>query len=86
MTQIAPSEKQKTRTSTSWTRSRLAAAMKRWGYASLVELQRDAVARPDWFWWAALDDLGITFTTPRTDYTSTTAPGRRFRDGSLAGS
>jgi acetyl-CoA synthetase len=58
-------------------RSRLAAAMTRWGYGSLAELQRDAVDRPDWFWRAALDDLGVTFTTPWTDYVDTTA-GRAF--------
>ena len=58
-------------------RSRLAAAMKRWGYASLAELQRVAVAKPDWFWRAALDDLGVTFTTPWTDLVDTSG-GRAF--------
>ena len=49
-------------------RSRLAAAMKRWGYGSLEALHRDSVDKPDWFWRAALDDLGVTFTTPWTSY------------------
>jgi acetyl-CoA synthetase len=38
--------------------------MKRWGYASLVDLHRDSIDKPDWFWRAALDDLGISFATP----------------------
>lgn len=45
-------------------RSRLAAAMKRWGYDDLAALHRDSVDKPDWFWRVALDDLGIAFTTP----------------------
>ena len=49
-------------------RSRLAAAMKRWGFDSLEALHKDSVDKPDWFWRAALDDLGMTFTTPWTSY------------------
>ena len=40
-------------------RSRLAAAMKRWGIASLAELHRASVDRPEWFWPAAAEDLSI---------------------------
>lgn len=40
-------------------RSRLAAAMKRWGFSSLEEFHRASVDRPDWFWAAAAEDLGI---------------------------
>jgi acetyl-CoA synthetase len=54
-------------------RSRLAAAMKRWGYETLEALHRDSVDRPDWFWRASLDDLGVTFTTPWTDYIDVSA-------------
>jgi acetyl-CoA synthetase len=58
-------------------RSRLAGAMKRWGYASLADLQRDAVDKPEWFWRVALDDLGVTFTTLWTGYVDISA-GRAF--------
>lgn len=40
-------------------RSRLARAMKRWGFNSLEELHRASVDRPEWFWPAAAEDLGI---------------------------
>src|SRR5689334_567272 len=40
-------------------RSRLAAAMKRWGFTSLEALHRASVDRPEWFWPAAAEDLGI---------------------------
>src|ERR671935_2541431 len=40
-------------------RSRLAAAMKRWGFSSLEELHRASVDRPEWFWPAAAEDLGV---------------------------
>jgi acetyl-CoA synthetase len=40
-------------------RSRLARAMKRWGFDSVEALHRAAVERPDWFWPAAAEDLGI---------------------------
>ncbi|RZL91605.1 MAG: acyl-CoA synthetase [Variovorax sp.] len=42
-------------------RSRLAAAMKRWGFSSLQEFHRASVDKPDWFWPAAAEDLGIAF-------------------------
>ena len=40
-------------------RSRLAAAMKRWGFASLEEFHAASVDQPEWFWPAAAEDLGI---------------------------
>lgn len=54
-------------------RSRLARAMKRWGYASLADLHRDSIEKPEWFWRAALDDLGIVFTQPWTAVADTSA-------------
>jgi len=33
--------------------------MKRWGFESLEQLHRASVDRPDWFWPAAAEDLGI---------------------------
>lgn len=40
-------------------RSKLAAAMRRWGFASLEEFHAASVDRPDWFWPAAAEDLGV---------------------------
>lgn len=40
-------------------RSRLAAAMKRWGFSTLEDLHRASVDKPEWFWPAAAEDLGI---------------------------
>lgn len=40
-------------------RSRLAAAMKRWGFDSLETFHAASVERPDWFWPAAVEDLEI---------------------------
>jgi acetyl-CoA synthetase len=40
-------------------RSRLAAAMKRWGFERIEDFHRASVDRPDWFWPAAAEDLGI---------------------------
>lgn len=40
-------------------RSRLARAMKRWGFDSVEALHRASVERPEWFWPAAAEDLGI---------------------------
>ncbi|MEY4100236.1 MAG: hypothetical protein RL300_1407 [Pseudomonadota bacterium] len=40
-------------------RSKLAAAMKRWGFSSLEEFHAASVDRPDWFWPAAAEDLGV---------------------------
>ena len=45
-------------------RSRLAAAMLRWGYDSLEDLHRASIDAPETFWPKALDDLGVAFTTP----------------------
>ncbi|WP_326536610.1 AMP-binding protein [Pseudorhodoferax sp.] len=42
-------------------RSRLARAMQRWGLADLPALHRASVERPDWFWPAAAEDLGVAF-------------------------
>ncbi len=54
-------------------RSRLAAAMHSWGYDDLTQLHRASVDKPDWFWRAALEDLGITFTAPWTTYRDASA-------------
>ena len=45
-------------------RSRLLAAMQRWGYATVEELHRASVDDPEWFWRAVVEDLGVTFTEP----------------------
>ena len=45
-------------------RSRLFAAMQRWGYATLEELHKASVDNPEWFWTAVVDDLDVTFTEP----------------------
>lgn len=45
-------------------RSRLAAAMRRWGYDSLDALHRHSIDEPEEFWRNALDDLGVAFSTP----------------------
>ena len=56
-----------------WTRSRLAKAMKTWGYDSLEALHRASVDKPDWFWPAACEDLGVTFTTQPTAWVDESA-------------
>ena len=45
-------------------RSRLAKAMKRWGYDDLASLHRDSVDQAEAFWRRAIDDLGIDFSSP----------------------
>ncbi|MFS4107810.1 AMP-binding protein [Streptomyces sp. PD-S100-1] len=45
-------------------RSRLLTAMRRWGYGTLEELHRASVEDPEWFWRAAVEDLGIDFARP----------------------
>ncbi len=40
-------------------RSRLAQAMQRWGFADLAQFHAASVERPEWFWPAAAQDLGI---------------------------
>ena len=42
-----------------YARSRLAAAMQRWGVSTLEELHTASVNKPEWFWPAAAQDLGI---------------------------
>ena len=58
-------------------RSRLAAAMKRWGFNTLEEFHTASVDKPDWFWPAAAEDLEIplrgTIRTVRNE-----ADGRVF--------
>jgi len=58
-------------------RSRLAAAMRKWGYDGLSDLHRASIDDPEWFWRAALDDLGVTFSTPWSRFVDTSA-GRPF--------
>ncbi|MFJ5875409.1 MULTISPECIES: AMP-binding protein [unclassified Streptomyces] len=45
-------------------RSRLLRAMRRWGHDTIENLHRASVDDPEWFWRAAVEDLGITFTKP----------------------
>jgi acetyl-CoA synthetase len=45
-------------------RSRLLAAMRRWGHADLAALHRASVTDPEGFWRDAVDDLGIAFDAP----------------------
>ncbi len=40
-------------------RSRMAAALQRWGFSSMEDFHRASVDRPEWFWPAAAEDLGI---------------------------
>jgi len=54
-------------------RSRLAKAMARWDYTSLEDLHRDSIEKPDWFWRAALDDLGISFSTDWNEFRNESA-------------
>jgi acetyl-CoA synthetase len=48
-------------------RSRLAKAMRRWGFDSLADLHRHSIDDPASFWAKALDDLGVVFSTPWTN-------------------
>lgn len=45
-------------------RSRLAQAIKRWGFSDIEQFHRASVDRPDWFWPAAAEDLGIPLRGP----------------------
>ncbi|WP_254205354.1 AMP-binding protein [Nocardia alni] len=45
-------------------RSRLLTAMAKWGYRGLAELHRASVDEPEWFWRAAVEDLGVEFAEP----------------------
>jgi len=58
-------------------RSRLAKAMKKWGYDDLAALHRASVDKREWFWRAASEDLGVTFTTSPTAVVDESA-GRLF--------
>lgn len=64
-------------------RSRLLAAAGRWGVAGgsptavLAELQRRSIDEPEWFWPAAVDDLGVEFEVPFTQAKDDSA-GREF--------
>ena len=48
-------------------RSRLARAMKRWGFESLAELHAFSIDQPAAFWADAIEDLGIAFAEPWTE-------------------
>ena len=58
-------------------RSRLASAMKRWGFSTIEELHRASVERPDWFFAAAAADLGIPLRGEKTSVRDESA-GRAF--------
>ena len=45
-------------------RSRLLTAMTTWGYGSLAALHRASIDDPEWFWRAAIHDLGVEFAEP----------------------
>ena len=45
-------------------RSRLLAAMRRWGFDSFDAMHRASVQDPEWFWRALVDDLDVRFTRP----------------------
>ncbi|MER6667223.1 AMP-binding protein [Amycolatopsis japonica] len=47
-------------------RSRLLAALRRWGFAGVDDLNRRAIADPEWFWREVVDDLGVEFAEPFT--------------------
>lgn len=48
-------------------RSRLARAMKRWGFQNLAQFHAATVERPAWFWRAAVEDLDVPLAgEPRT--------------------
>lgn len=46
------------------TRSRLLAAIRRWGHADLDAMQRTSVADPETFWRAVVEDLDVEFAEP----------------------
>ena len=45
-------------------RSRLRAFINQYGFASFEELLNKAAQSPEWFWGAAVKDLGLEFYTP----------------------
>jgi acetyl-CoA synthetase len=58
-------------------RSRLLAFLRRAGEPDLEALHKRAIAEPEWFWRAVVDDLGIEFSEPFTRVLDTSA-GREF--------
>jgi acetyl-CoA synthetase len=52
-------------------RSRLARAMKTWGFGDLVALHRYSVDEPEQFWRKAVDDLGLEFMEPWREFIDT---------------
>jgi acetyl-CoA synthetase len=42
----------------------MAAALQRWGFSSMEDFHRASVDRPEWFWPAAAEDLGIPLRGP----------------------
>lgn len=52
-------------------RSRLAKAMKAWGFDDLAELHRYSVDHPAEFWAKAVDGLGVSFSTPWSEFIDT---------------
>lgn len=54
-------------------RSRLANAMASWGYDSLADLHRHSIDAPAAFWRKAVDDLGIEFSQPWSDFVDVSA-------------
>ena len=49
-------------------RSRLQQAMTRWGFGSLADLHATSVDSPEDFWARAVEDLGIAFSSPYTQF------------------
>lgn len=45
-------------------RSRLLAAMRRWGHADIETLHAASIDDPEWFWRAVVEDLDIEFAAP----------------------
>ncbi len=45
-------------------RSRLLAAVQRWGYVDVEEMHQASIADPETFWRAVVDDLGVAFSEP----------------------
>lgn len=62
-------------------RSKLFAALRKWGYtpdyAGFADLNARAVADPEWFWRQVIDDLGIEFSAP-FDVVLDESEGREF--------
>ena len=54
-------------------RSRLLAFLRATGEPDLEALHKRAIAEPEWFWRAVVDDLGIAFREPFTRVLDTSA-------------